>query len=197
MNAPAGKVVIISGPSGAGKSTVVERLLTSCPVPLRVSVSATTRAPRPGEQDGVHYHFLSHEEFARRRRQGEFLECKEVFGQGDWYGTLRSEVATGHAAGKWVLLEIDVQGALTVLEQIPDAVTIFLHPGSLDELARRLNHRATESDESLARRLDVARAEMQYVSAYQYEVINDTVDRAVQEICQILQRCGEQACWKN
>jgi guanylate kinase len=191
MNVVAGKVVIISGPSGAGKSTVVQRLLATCPVPLRLSVSATTRAPRPGEQDGVHYHFLAHGEFQRRRQRGEFLECKEVFGQGDWYGTLRSEVATGHAAGKWVLLEIDVQGALAVLEQIPDAVTIFLHPGSLEELAHRLIQRGTESAESIERRLDVARAEMQYVNAYQYEVINDTVERAVQEICQILQRCGE------
>ena len=193
MNAVAGKVVIISGPSGAGKSTVVERLLRTCPVPLRLSVSATTRRPRPGEQDGVHYHFLAREEFQRRRQQGEFLECKEVFRRGDWYGTLRSEVATGHAEGKWVLLEIDVQGALSVLEQIPDAVTIFLHPGSLEELERRLTLRGTESAESLARRLDVARAEMKYVRAYQHEVINDTVDRAVQEICEILQRCGESA----
>jgi guanylate kinase len=193
MNAAAAKVVILSGPSGAGKSTVVQRLLRESPVPLRLSVSATTRAARPGEVDGVHYHFLSPEEFQRRRERGEFLECKEVFGQGDWYGTLRSEVATGHAAGKWVLLEIDVQGALAVLEQIPDAVTIFLHPGSLEELTERLTRRGTESSPALARRLDVARAEMQFIGAYQYEVINDTVDRAVQEICNILQRCGESA----
>lgn len=193
MNADAAKVVIISGPSGAGKSTVVERLLRACPVPLRLSVSATTRAPRPGEQDGVHYHFLAREEFQRRREQGEFLECKEVFGCGDWYGTLRSEVATGQAKGKWVLLEIDVQGARSVLEQIPDAVTIFLHPGSLEELERRLTLRGTESAQALARRLGVARAEMKCVRDYQHEVINDTVDRAVQEICNILQRCGEQA----
>jgi guanylate kinase len=191
MNAAVGKLVIISGPSGAGKSTVVQRLLRTCPVPLRLSVSATTRAPRPGEQDGVHYHFLSREEFQRRRERGEFLECKEVFGQGDWYGTPRSEVATGHAERKWVLLEIDVRGAMSVLEQIPDAVTIFLHPGSLEELEQRLKLRGTETARSLARRLDVARAEMEYVSVYQHEVINDTVDRAVQRICEILQRCGE------
>lgn len=191
MNASAAKVVIISGPSGAGKSTVVARLLAACPVPLRLSVSATTRAPRPGERDGVHYHFLARDEFQRRRQRGEFLECKEVFGCGDWYGTLRSEVATGQAEGKWVLLEIDVQGAMSVLEEIPDAVTIFLHPGSLEELAQRLTRRGTESSQSLARRLDVARAEMDCVRAYQYEVVNDTVDRAVQEICGILQRCGE------
>ncbi|MHB0957550.1 MAG: guanylate kinase [Pirellulaceae bacterium] len=191
MNAAAGKLVIVSGPSGAGKSTVVQRLLVDCPIPLCVSVSATTRAPRPGEQDGVHYHFLAPEEFQRRRARGEFLECKEVFGCGDWYGTLRSEVASGHAAGKWVLLEIDVQGALAVLAEVPEAVTIFLHPGSLEELATRLQLRGTESAQSLARRLAAARAEMNYVGRYQYEVINDTVDRAVREICTILRRCGE------
>ena len=191
MNAVAGKLVIVSGPSGAGKSTVVQRLLADCPVPLWLSVSATTRTPRPGEQDGVHYHFLTPEEFQRRRARGDFLECKEVFGRGDWYGTLRSEVATGHAAGKWVLLEIDVQGALSVLDQVPDAMTIFLHPGSLEELEKRLQLRGTETRQSLARRLEVARAEMGYVGKYQYEVINDTVDRAVQEICAILRRCGE------
>jgi guanylate kinase len=191
MNAVAGKLVIVSGPSGAGKSTVVQRLLADCSLPLCLSVSATTRQPRPGEQDGVHYHFLTPEEFQRRRARGDFLECKEVFGRGDWYGTLRSEVATGHAAGKWVLLEIDVQGALAVLAQVPDAITIFLHPGSLEELEKRLQLRGTETRQSMARRLEVARAEMGYVGKYQYEVINDTVDRAVQEICAILRRCGD------
>lgn len=190
MNAETGKVVILSGPSGAGKSTVVRRLLQCSPVPLRLSVSATTRPPRPGERAGVDYHFLSQEEFARRRDTGEFLECKEVFGRGDWYGTLRSEVTTGHAEGKWVLLEIDVQGALSVLEQVPDALTIFLHPGSLAELERRLRTRGTESPESLARRLEVARGELEFVHRYQFEVINDTVERAVDEICHILSRCG-------
>jgi guanylate kinase len=191
MSAETGKVVILSGPSGAGKSTVVRRLLQCSPVPLRLSVSATTRSPRPGERAGLDYHFLSQEEFARRRQAGEFLECKEVFGRGDWYGTLRSEVTTGHAEGKWVLLEIDVQGALSVLEQVPDAMTIFLHPGSLAELERRLRTRGTESPESLARRLEVARGELEFVHRYQFEVINDTVERAVEEICQILSRCGE------
>ncbi len=191
MSAETGKVVILSGPSGAGKSTVVRRLLQCSPVPLRLSVSATTRSPRPGERAGWDYHFLSQEEFARRRQAGEFLECKEVFGRGDWYGTLRSEVTTGHAEGKWVLLEIDVQGALSVLEQVPDAITIFLHPGSLAELERRLRTRGTESPESLARRLEVARGELEFVHRYQFEVINDTVERAVEEICQILSRCGE------
>ena len=98
-----GKLVIISGPSGAGKSTVVRQLLAECLLPLVHSISATTRPPRPGERDGVDYFFISHEEFARRRASDDFLECKEVFGRGDWYGTLRSQVATGLADRKSVV----------------------------------------------------------------------------------------------
>ena len=182
-----GRLVIISGPSGAGKSTVVADLLATCPLPLQLSVSVTTRAPRPGEFNGVHYHFVSHEEFARRRAAGEFLEWKEVFGRGHWYGTLRSEVTAGLAAGKWIILEIDVHGALAVLDQAPDVITIFVHPGSLAELERRLRGRGTESAESLARRLEVARDEMTYIPRYRHEVINDDKDQAVRELCRILQ----------
>ncbi len=184
------RLVIISGPSGAGKSTVVRRLLEECPVPLYLSVSATTRAPRPGEVDGKDYYFLSPEEFQRRRQAGEFLECKEVFGRGDWYGTLRSEVERGIQQGKWVVLEIDVEGAMSVLETYPDAVTIFLHPGSLAELERRLRTRGTENEATIERRLEVARREMEFLTRYRYQVINHTVEQAVQEICHLLQSIG-------
>jgi guanylate kinase len=182
-----GKLVIISGPSGAGKSTVVRRLLEVCPLPLKLSVSATTRPPRPGEIDGRDYHFLTMDEFLRRQANGEFLESKEVYGRGDYYGTLRSETAAGLAQGKWVILEIDVEGALAVLEQEPAAMTIFLHPGSMNELERRLRSRGTDSESSIQRRLEVARREMAVLNRYRYEVVNDTVDRAVHEICKILQ----------
>lgn len=185
------RVVIISGPSGAGKSTVVRRLLEDCDQPLRLSVSATTRRPRPGELAGVDYHFLQLDEFTRRREAGEFLECKEVFGRGDWYGTLRSEVTTGHANGQWVILEIDVEGCLAALESYPQAVTIFLHPGSMDELERRLRQRGTEAEDSIARRLAVARREMAQIDRYRFQVVNRTVEQAVREICDILQRCGD------
>jgi guanylate kinase len=181
-----GKLVIISGPSGAGKSTVVRHLLEACALPLTLSVSATTRAPRPGEIDGRDYHFLSVAEFQRRRANGEFLESKEVFARGDYYGTLRSETGSGLSQGKWVILEIDVEGARAVLEQEPTAITIFLHPGSMTELERRLRSRGTDSEPSIQRRLEVARREMAVVDRYRYEVVNDTVDRAVQEICEIL-----------
>ncbi len=181
-----GKLVVISGPSGAGKSTVVRQLLDECPLPLELSVSATTRAPRAGERHGVDYFFLSKEEFARQREAGDFLEWKEVFGRGDFYGTLRSEATSGLSAEKWVVLEIDVEGALSVLQQHSDAITIFLHSGSMAELERRLRQRNTETEQSIERRLEVARREMTLMDRYRYEVINDRVDRAVQEICDIL-----------
>jgi guanylate kinase len=158
---------------------------------LTLSVSATTRAPRPGERDGVDYHFMSGEEFARRREAGEFLESIEVFGRGDFYGTLRSEVASGLAAGKWVVLEIDVQGAMAVVRSHPDAVTVFLHPGSMEELERRLRGRGTESEESIQRRLDVARRELQLADRYRRQVVNDSIDQAAREICDILTRSGD------
>lgn len=186
MATATGRLVIVSGPSGAGKSTVVRQLLERCSLPLVYSVSATTRAPRPGEREGVDYHFLSREEFARRQTAGEFLECKEVFGRGDWYGTLRNETATGLAAGKWVILEIDVQGALSVVAQTPDAITLFIHPGSAEELERRLRLRGTEREESIRWRLEVARREMTFIDRYRHEVINDDKDRATREICEIL-----------
>lgn len=185
MNQARAKLVIISGPSGAGKSTVVRELMARCPLPLVLSVSATTRGPRSGEQEGRDYQFLSKEEFARRREAGEFLECKEVYGRGDWYGTLHSTVASGLEAGKWVILEIDVEGAMMVLEQ-HDAVTIFIHPGSPQELEHRLRQRGTETEESIQRRLEVARHEMTFMPRYQHEVINRTVDEAVDEICRVL-----------
>src|SRR5487761_1633733 len=181
-----GKLVVISGPSGAGKTTLLKRLYADAAVPLVTGVSATTRAPRPGEVDGVDYHFLSKDEFARRREGGEFLECFEVYQHGDWYGTLKSEVTPRLAAGKWVVLEIDVQGTLAVLEQYPDAVTIFVRPSSLAELERRLRDRGTESEAALARRLEVARRELASADRYRHQVFNDDVDRALKQLRDIL-----------
>jgi guanylate kinase len=177
-------LVIISGPSGAGKSTIVRRLLEECPLPIVVSVSATTRQPRAGEVDGDDYHFLTPAEFARRREAGDFLECMDY--AGNWYGTLQSQVASGLAAGNWVLLEIDVAGTLAVIEKHPEALTIFLHSGSIDELKRRLELRNTETAESIERRLAVARHELERAHRYRYQVINRDVDQAVRDICDIL-----------
>ncbi|HEX5103543.1 MAG TPA: guanylate kinase [Pirellulaceae bacterium] len=179
-----GKMVVISGPSGAGKSTIVRRLLQVCPLPLIVSVSATTRKPRSGEVEGIDYHFLSPEEFARRREAGEFLECMDY--AGNWYGTLQSQVTSGLAAGKWVLLEIDVAGTIAVIEKHPEALTIFLHSGSIEELERRLVERKTETRETIERRLAVARRELEQAHRYRYQVINRDVEQAVRDICDIL-----------
>jgi guanylate kinase len=186
----AGGLVIVSGPAGAGKSTVVRELMKQCDLPLAFSVSATTRAPRPGEKDGVDYHFLSKEEFQRRREAGAFLEFKEVFGRGDWYGTLQSEVASGLGVGKWVVLEIDVEGAMSVLAAHPHAVTIFIHCGSLEELERRLRQRNTESEASIQRRLEVARGELALQDRYTWQINNTDVQQSVHQICDILAREG-------
>ncbi len=182
-----GRLVIISGPSGAGKSTVVRRLIEECPVPLQLSVSATTRLPRPGEVDGRDYHFVSPEEFERLRAAGAFLECKQVYGK-HWYGTLREQVQEALERGKWVILEIDVQGALAVMEQQPDVLSFFVHPGSREELERRLRNRGTDDEPSIQRRLQVADEELAYRDRYKFEVVNRDVDDAVDEICRILQK---------
>jgi guanylate kinase len=180
------RLVVISGPSGAGKSTVVRELLTSCPLPLVMSVSATTRAARRGECEGEDYFFLTPEQFAMRRAAGDFLECKNY--AGNWYGTLQSQVTTGLAEGKWVILEIDVEGTMAVLEKHPDALTIFVHSGSVEELERRLRARNTESEEALGRRLETAKRELAQKGRYRHEVINRDVQQAVREVCQILLR---------
>ncbi len=181
-----GRVVVVSGPSGVGKTSVMRRVYARCPIPLKPSVSATTRSPRPGERDGVDYHFLSKEEFERLRTTGQFIECFEVFGRGCWYGTPQSEVTPGLEAGKWVVLEIDVHGAQAVVGQFADAVTIFLRPRSREELERRLRGRDTETEEAIQRRLAQADQELAMAGHYKYQVINDDLDQAVQEICRIL-----------
>jgi guanylate kinase len=185
-----GKLVVISGPSGVGKSTVVRQIIHKFDGRLRLSVSATTRPPRGAEQDGVDYHFLSDAEFGRRMADGEFLESVEVFGRGHWYGTLWSEVRGSLSRGKWVILEIDVDGAREVLRQYPEAVTIFIRPDSMGELERRLRSRGTEKEDAIQRRLAVARHELQQADHYEYQVVNATVDQTVEEICDILRTRG-------
>src|SRR5712691_7137465 len=139
--------VVLSGPSGSGKTTIVERLLRRSPVKLIKSISATTRAPRKNEVDGQNYYFLTPEEFAARRQRGEFLECAEVHGTGNWYGTLKSEVERARRLGGWALLEIDVQGAIQIMRKHPKALTIFLLTSSEAEYERRLRGRGTDSEQ--------------------------------------------------
>ncbi len=187
-NNPRGGLLIVSGPSGAGKSTVVRQLVAQGKVPVQVSVSATTRSPRPNEANGREYYFIEKDKFDSIRAENGFLECFEVFGRGYWYGTLRSEVERLEAKGVWVLLEIDVEGAQQVLARRPDAVTIFLSPGTMKELERRLRGRGTESEESIQSRLSRARHEMNRATNYQHIIVNDTVDQTVADIVEVLDK---------
>lgn len=187
-----GRLLIFSGPSGAGKTTVLRHVLEKATQPLVLSTSATTRPPRPGETDGQDYHFLPNEDFQRRREAGEFLECFEVYGRGHWYGTLRETVAASLRAGQWVVLEIDVQGREQVVRQYPDAVSFFVRPESLEVLEQRLRDRGTENEETIARRLEVARHEWPFGQQYTFEIINQSVDQAVDDICSKLDLIGKQ-----
>ena len=179
-------VVVLSGPSGSGKSTIVDRLVAESPTKLIKAISATTRAPRAMEIDGEDYYFLSDDEFTRRRTQGEFLECAEVHGAGCWYGTLNSELSRAAEAGGWALLEIDVQGALRVMDVYPDPLTIFLTTPSEAEYERRLRGRGTESESVIHRRLQTARNELKYADRYRFQVVNDDLDRTIREIVEII-----------
>lgn len=181
-----GPVLVLSGPSGSGKTTIVNRLLDAAPVALRKSVSATTRPPRPMEVHNEDYHFLSDEEFRQQLAAGEFLEHAEVFSSGFLYGTLNEEVDRAWESGAWAFLEIDVEGALNVMQRYPNAVTIFLKTPSPEEFERRLRARGTENEDVIQRRVATAEKELQFAERYRYIVINDQLDRAVDEICDIL-----------
>lgn len=183
-----GRIVILSGPSGVGKTTVANRILAESPVPMIRSVSATTRPRRPDEIDGVHYRFLSPDEFERLRNQHAFLECFQVFGDGHWYGTLREPVVSALSSGKWVLLVIDVQGALAVQAEFPDAVSLFLLPKSWQELEQRLRGRGTEPEEVVRVRLDRAAEELRLAEKYRYRVVNDKLDQTVRDVIEILKK---------
>jgi guanylate kinase len=176
-------LLVLAGPSGVGKGTIVRELKARVPG-LWESVSYTTRAPRPDEVDGVDYRFVTRAQFEALRERGGFLEWFEVFG--DLKGTPRGPVDDHVAAGEDVLLEIDVQGALRVREQHPDAVLVFVRPPSPGELRRRLVSRGTETPESLDRRLAAAAAEEARAPEFDHVVVNDDLERVVAEVAGIL-----------
>lgn len=180
------RIVVLSGPSGSGKTTLVRKLVERADVTLVKSVSATTRPPRPGEIHGDDYWFLTDAEFREKLNKNEFLEHAEVFSSGFLYGTLRSELDRAWSRNAWAFLEIDVQGALKVMQQYPIAVTIFLKTPSPEEFERRLRARGTESEEVIQRRLATAERELQLADRYKYVVVNDQLETAVSEICAIL-----------
>jgi guanylate kinase len=182
---PAGAalLVVLTAPSGTGKSSVVKELLSREPA-LRFSVSLTTRPPRPGERDGIDYHFVTEVDFQRHVDAGDFVEWAKVHGH--LYGTAGTEIDRALGAGTEVLLDIDVQGARQVAERYPGAVTVFLLPPDYATLEARLRGRRSDSEASIAARLQTAATEVRHYGAFQYLVVNDAIDRAVAEIGSIL-----------
>ena len=178
-----GRLFILSGPSGVGKGTLRQRALNDI-AGLVYSISGTTRAPRPGERDGVEYRFISPEDFEERVRQGRFLEYAHVHDA--CYGTLREDVERELSAGRDVLLEIDVQGALQVRRRVPDAVSIFVAPPSLEELEHRLRGRGTEDDAKLRLRLENAAKELSKAGEYDRVVVNGDLDEAAAALRKII-----------
>jgi guanylate kinase len=178
-------VVVISGPSGAGKDSLIRRM-KELQVPFHFVVTATSRPPRPGEVDGVDYHFLSRERFEAGIRAGEFLEYAVVYG--DYKGIPRWEIENALASGKDVILRVDVQGAATLRRLIPEAVFIFVIPSSREELIERLRARGTESPESIARRLQAVEEELKHWAEFDYVVVNRNqhLDEAVADILAII-----------
>jgi guanylate kinase len=177
-----GNLFIVSAPSGAGKSSLVKALLEQ-DAGIRLSVSSTTRAPRPGEVDGVHYHFISREVFQERLGRGEFLESAEVYG--NFYGTSQRWIEAEMAAGRDILLEIDWQGAAQVRKLIPATLSIFILPPSLAELQRRLDGRGTDDTEIIARRMAAAREDISHALEFDYLVINDQFADALADLLAI------------
>jgi guanylate kinase len=177
------RVFVITGPSGVGKGTLIRGLLQRLPE-LELSVSATTRPPRPGEVDGTHYHFLTPAEFERRVASGDFVEHATYSGRR--YGTLRSELQRRTAAGAPVVLEIEVQGARQVREALPDAVQVFIAPPSLDALRARLVGRGTDDPEQIEQRLATAEAELEARPEFGYVVVNDRLEDATDQLVAIV-----------
>jgi guanylate kinase len=174
-----GHLFIVSAPSGAGKSSLVKAWLERDPS-IRLSVSYTTRAPRPGEEDGVHYHFVSRDDFLARLNAGEFLESAEVYG--NFYGSSQLWIQSQMAAGHDILLEIDWQGAAQVRHLMPQAISIYILPPSLAELRRRLEGRGTDSAEVIEKRLAAAQEDISHAVEADYLVVNDDFDTALADL---------------
>jgi guanylate kinase len=182
-----GNLFIVSAPSGAGKTSLVGGLL-KCNKQINLSISYTTRAPRPGEVDGVNYHFVSREQFTDMAKRGDFLESAEVYG--NFYGTSQSWISQEIAKGHDILLEIDWQGAAQVRSKFPDSIGIFILPPSLDALESRLNGRQQDSAEVIAKRLQAAREDISHVAEFDYVIINDKLDEALQQLNAVVIAAG-------
>ena len=173
------KLYVISGSSGVGKGTVLKGFLDKNPE-FTLSISCTTRPPRPGEVDGVNYFFVSHEEFQKSIEEDKFLEYAQF--AGNFYGTKKRYIKECLEQGKNVILEIDTKGALQVKKRMPEAVLIFICPPSFEELEKRLRGRHTEDEETIQRRLSEAKAELERAENFDYKIINDSVENAIKSI---------------
>lgn len=178
-----GLLIIISGPSGAGKGTVYNEVVARRPN-IKKSVSVTTRNPRPGEVDGVHYYFRTLEQYQEMIAKGEFLETASVYC--NYYGTPKAPVLKMLADGNDVMFEIDTLGAEQIRKKYPKSITIFLMPPSFEELERRLRGRGTESEEAITRRLGLARSELSKYKLFDYIVFNDNVENAIEGVISII-----------
>jgi guanylate kinase len=178
-----GRLFVVTGPSGVGKGTLISELLERVPG-LELSVSATTRPPRPGERHGIDYHFLSEDEFAQRLENGEFMEHASY--SGHRYGTLLSEVEPRLDRGIGVVLEIEVQGARQIREKMADAVPVFVAPPTPAVLRERLEQRGTDSADQIDRRLEVAQAELDAQQEFRHVIVNDRLDRAADELAKLV-----------
>ena len=181
-----GKIFVLSAPSGTGKSSILSKIITRPELRLQFSISATSRKPRGTEKDGVEYYFLSSEEFRRKADNGEFVEWEEVY-PGTCYGTLVSEIERICDTGHNVIMDIDVKGALNIKDRFGDeALTIFILPPSKEELERRLRGRATDSEETIRKRLDKADFELSFAPKFDHRVINDELEHASEEVAAII-----------
>ncbi|MCC6346613.1 MAG: guanylate kinase [Nitrospirales bacterium] len=183
MRRKRGSLFVVSAPSGAGKTSLCQKLCETVP-DIRHSVSYTTRAPRPGEVNGLHYHFVSVEEFRSMIGRGEFIEWAEVFG--NWYGTSRQRIEEMMAKGIDVILDIDVQGAKQIRQRFPEGLLIFILPPSLSVLRARLTGRRSDAEEVIDRRLAKARDEMKEYKCYDYVIVNDLFPVALGELSSVV-----------
>jgi guanylate kinase len=181
----AGKLFVITAPSGAGKTSLIEALMKADPS-LKLSISYTTRKPRPGEKDGVDYHFVDDAAFLGMKRRGEFLESAEVHGYR--YGTSKKVITDALAKGEDLILEIDWQGAQQVRSIYPDCVGIFILPPSIEELERRMRARGQDAEAVIRRRLDNARGEMDHAGEFDYAIINKDFPTALRKLADIIQK---------